>query len=113
VKWKSIVLACLSSLCMAVALADEVSISSESLEVSDDAVTTYRGDVTIRIPASKAVQISADKDSTQHGVRLLQGARVTFDNLLITAERATLSRTPAGETLLKSEQVESRALADK
>ena len=89
-------MAVLLALLSAIAGAADIEISSEGVSVSDDGVTSYNGDVTIRAPLGTPMKISAQSTREVNGAQVLEGdVRIVIEDMLITTQKATITRKDA------------------
>jgi hypothetical protein len=88
--------------------ANDISLSAESLSVSDDGVTTYVGDVTLVVKLSTPVALQY-KSSKQSGTaEVLEGdVRIELPDLVITTQKATVTRVSA-QLVIKMDTADSR-----
>ena len=93
--------------------AADISISSESLSVSDDDVTTYMGDVTVVVPAGMEFKIDATQRRMDAATEILEGTvRIVVGTLEIRCSKATVMRKSNGETEIKMDLANSREIRD-
>lgn len=105
----NLVMAIAITSCASVAAA-EVNFAAESVSVSEDAVTTYIGDVIVRATADVKLDITAKSKRSENGADVYEGdVRIALPDQLVKAEKATVTKTDAGDTLIKMDLAESVA----
>jgi len=74
------------------ASASEVELTAESVSVSDDStVTSYIGDVVLRVPPDMHAQFKAKTTREESGRRIYAGdVEIVIDDLVIRTQKATL-----------------------
>ena len=77
------------------------------MSVNDDStVTSYIGDVVLRVPADKPMQVKAKVTHEQQGAKVLEGdVEIAVDDLLIKTQKATL--TKQCDTVVKMDEAQA------
>lgn len=89
------------------ASASDIELTAESVSVNDDStVTSYIGDVVLRVPADTPMQVKAKATHEQQGAKVLEGdVEIVVDDLLIKTQKATLTRQ--GDTVVKMDEAQA------
>lgn len=89
----------------------EVNFAAESVSVSEDAVTTYIGDVVVRATADVRFEITAQGKRHENGADVYEGdVRITLPDQLIKTDKAVVTKLDNGDTLIKMDLAESVAI---
>ena len=90
------------------ATASDIELTAESVAVSDDStVTSYIGDVVLRVPAGKPLQMKSQASHEEQGAQVLEGdVEIVVEDLLIRTQKATV--TTHGDTVVKMDEAEAR-----
>ena len=88
----------------------EVNFAAESVSVSEDAVTTYIGDVVVRATSDVHLEIDAKTKRQVGDAEVYEGdVRITLPDQLIKTEKAVVTKLATGDTLIKMDLAESAA----
>ena len=90
--------------------AAEIELTAESVAVNDDStVTSYIGDVVLRVPAGKPMQVKSKATREEQGAKVLEGdVEIVVEDLLIRTQKATL--TTQGDVLVKMDAAQASVL---
>jgi lipopolysaccharide export system protein LptA len=89
-----------------VAVASDIEFSSEGVMVSDEGVTSYSGNVTIRAPLATAMQVKSNSKHEVNGAQVVEGdVQITLGDTLIKTQKATITRKDV--ILIEMDQAES------
>ena len=89
-------IAAMLALAGVVAVAADIEFSSEGVSVSDDGVTSYTGNVTIRAPLDTAMQVKSNSVHEVDGAQVLEGeVQIVLGDTLIKTQKATITRKDA------------------
>lgn len=99
-------IAAMLALAGVVAVASDIEFSSEGVSVSDDGVTSYSGNVTIRAPLNTAMQVKSTSAREVNGAQVHEGeVQIILDDTLIKTQKATITRKDV--ILIEMDQAES------
>jgi lipopolysaccharide export system protein LptA len=92
------------------ACASEIELTAESVAVNDDStVTSYIGDVVLRVPASTHIEFKSKTTRQEQGAKVLEGdVEILVEDLVIRTQKATL--TSQGDVLVKMDAAEASVL---
>jgi ferric-dicitrate binding protein FerR (iron transport regulator) len=87
-------LACLAMTALAPVCQAEVELSAANKTVSADArVTSYTGDVTLKVPAGTQLQFRAKAMKRERGLEIVRGeVEIKVDTLVVRTQQASIER---------------------
>jgi hypothetical protein len=90
--------------------AAEIELTAESIAVNDDStITSYIGDVVLRVPAGTHVEFKSKTTREEQGAKVLEGdVEIAVEDMLIRTQKATVSTQ--GAMLVKMDAAEASVL---